>query len=134
VGFFCKSAYFADFKGADGAGAFGKGVKMPYIPRSDTDLLAWANNLTIYICEHLAELGIGDDDIARIETARINFYLKMNDNIATQQAAESAREEKDASRDILEATIRGVVRQLLALGDVDDRLRRLAPGIFEQVA
>ncbi|MBN1392307.1 MAG: hypothetical protein JW947_05830 [Sedimentisphaerales bacterium] len=106
---------------------------MPYIPRSDTDLLAWANNMTIYICEHLAELGIGDDDIARIETARINFYLKMNDNIAAQQAAESAREQKDASRDILEATIRQVVSQLLALGDVDDRLRRLAPGIFEQI-
>jgi hypothetical protein len=125
---------FADFKGADGAEAFGKGVKMPYIPRSDTDLLAWTNNLTIYICEHLAELGIGEDEIARIETARITFYLKMNDNIAAQQAAETAREQKDASRDILEAVIRQVVQELLALGDVDDKLRRLAPGIFEHVS
>ena len=106
---------------------------MPYIPRSDTDLLAWSTNLTAYVCEHFAELGIGDDDIARIETARMNFYLKMNDNIAAQQAAESSREEKDATRDMLEAAIREIVQQLLALGDVDDRLKRLAPGIFEEV-
>ena len=107
---------------------------MPYIPRSDTDLLAWATGFTAYVSGHLAELGIDEDDIARIETARMNFYLKINDNIAAQQAAESAREEKDVTRDTLEAAINRVVQQLLALGDIDDRLRRLAPGIFNQVS
>lgn len=114
---------------------FGKGVKMTgYIPRSDTDLLAWATNFTDYASAHLAELGIDGDDIAPVAAATTDFDAKMNDNIAAQQVAESARQEKDASRDALESAIRQVVLKLLISGDIDDRLKRLAPGIFEEVS
>ncbi|MFZ0035008.1 MAG: hypothetical protein WAK60_08495 [Sedimentisphaerales bacterium] len=58
----------------------------------------------------------------------------MNDNITAQQIAESAHQEKDTSRNALESAIRQVVLQLLVSGDVDDRLKRLAPGIFEEIS
>ena len=114
---------------------FGKGMKMPgYIPRSDTDLLAWATNFTDYANAHLAELGIDADDIAPVAAATTDFDAKMNDNIAAQQVAESARQEKDARREVLESAVRQAVMKLLLSGDIEDRLKRLAPGIFEEVS
>jgi len=52
----------------------------------------------------------------------------MSDNVTAQQSAQSARQAKDASRDILESAIRQLVRQLQASGDVDDA-ERAALGI-----
>jgi hypothetical protein len=99
-----------------------------YIPRSDTEFLAWATNFAAYAGAHLAELGIDAADIAPIAAGRTDFYTKMHANITAQQAAQSARQAKNASRDTLESLIRQLVRQLQASGDVDDA-ERAALGI-----
>jgi hypothetical protein len=94
-----------------------------YIPRSDTEFLAWATNFATYASANLAALGIDAADFAPIAAGRTDFYVKMNANIAAQQSAQSTRQAKDASRDTLETAIRQLVRQLQASGDVDDAER-----------
>jgi len=99
-----------------------------YIPGSDTEFLAWATNFATYIGAHFAELGINAADILPIAAGRTDFDAKMHENVTAQQAAQSSRRAKDASRDTLESAIRQLVRQLQASGDVDDA-ERAALGI-----
>lgn len=107
---------------------------LDYVPHSDTDLLAWAANLVEYVSAHLTELGIGGDDIAPVAMDLADFFEKVNDNIAAQQIAEMQRQKKEDSRHTLEFAIKRLVRHLKELGDIDGRLIRLAPGIFEKVS
>jgi len=99
-----------------------------YIPRSDTEFLAWASNFVTYASAHLADLGIGIPEMTPITNGRTDFDTKFSDNVTAQQAAQSARQAKDDSRDTLESAIRQLVRQLQASGDVDDA-ERAALGI-----
>ena len=99
-----------------------------YIPGSDTEFLAWAENFVTYANAHLADLGIAIPDIEPILAGRADFDTKMSDNVTAQQAAQSAKQAKDDSRDTLESAIRKLVRQLQASSDVDDA-ERAALGI-----
>ncbi len=99
-----------------------------YIPGSDTEFQAWAENFVTYANAHLAELGIALPDVAPILAGRRDFETKLSDNVTAQQSAQSARQAKDASRETLESAIRQLVRQLQASGDVDDA-ERAALGI-----
>ena len=76
-----------------------------YIPRSDTGFQAWVTNFVTYASTNLAGLGIGPGDMIPISTAQTDFDTKMSDNVTAQQAAQSARQAKDASRDTLESLI-----------------------------
>jgi len=99
-----------------------------YIPRSDNDFLAWANNFATYANIHLAELGITPLDIIPITDGLTDLDAKMTANVTAQQAAQSARQAKDDSRDVLETAIRQLVRRLQASDAVDDT-ERVALGI-----
>ena len=99
-----------------------------YIPRSDTEFQAWVDNFVTYAQTHLLELGLGIPDVVPIATGRADFDTKMSANFTAQQAAQSARQAKDASRETLESLIRVLVRQLQASGDVDNS-ERAALGI-----
>ncbi|MBN1392611.1 MAG: hypothetical protein JW947_07390 [Sedimentisphaerales bacterium] len=99
-----------------------------YIPRNDTDFLAWVNNFVAYADAHPIDLGIGPPVMAPIHTAQTDFDAKLTANISAQQSAQSARQAKDDSRDVLESLIRQLVRQLQASSEVDDT-ERAALGI-----
>ena len=94
-----------------------------YIPRSDNDFLAWANNFAAYAIAHLVELGIAPPDIDTISVGLTDFDAKLTANATAQQAAQSARQAKDDSRDSLESAIRQLVRQLQASSAVNDTER-----------
>ncbi len=94
-----------------------------YIPGSDTGFQAWVDNFVSYANAHLVELGIGPPDMIPIVAGQTDFDAKMSDNVTAQQAAQSARQAKDASCDTLESAIRQLVRQLQASPDVDDSER-----------
>jgi hypothetical protein len=99
-----------------------------YIPGSDTEFQAWANNFITYASAHAAELGIDPLAMVPILADFTDFAAKMVDNVAAQQAAQAARQAKDDSRDTIESAIRQLVRQLQASPDVDDT-ERAALGI-----
>lgn len=99
-----------------------------YIPGSDTEFQAWAANFVTYANAHLAELGLMPGDIAPIMSSQTDFDTKFSGNVTAQQAAQSARQAKDDSRDTLESGIRQLVRRLQASSDVDDT-ERAALGI-----
>jgi len=99
-----------------------------YIPRSDNDFLAWANNFQAYADAHQADLGIGLPEITPITTALADFDAALTANVAAQQGAQSTRQGKDDSRDSFESVVRALVRQLQASPNVDDT-ERAALGI-----
>ncbi|MHB9070738.1 MAG: hypothetical protein ACYC54_10270 [Sedimentisphaerales bacterium] len=99
-----------------------------YIPGSDTAFQAWVNNFVTYANGHFIELGIIPPDIIPISTAQTDFATKMTVNVTAQQAAQSARQAKDDSRDVLEAAVRQLAQQLQASPDVSDS-ERAALGI-----
>ena len=99
-----------------------------YIPRSDEDFQAWAENFDVYASAHTAELGLLPADLMPITGGRTDFDAKMTANVAAQQTAQSTRQAKDDSRDTLESAIRELVRRLQASAAVDDT-ERAALGI-----
>lgn len=99
-----------------------------YIPRSDTEFLAWVNNFVTYADAHPIDLGVGPPVMAPIHAAQTDFDTKLTANVTAQQTAQSARQAKDDSRDVLESLIRQAVRQLQASSEVDDA-ERAALGI-----
>jgi hypothetical protein len=107
----------------------GKDFIMPdYIPRSDTEFQAWANNFITYANAHLAELGLDPGDMTPISSGFTDFVTYMAAHVTAQQGAQSARQAKDAARDTVESAVRLLVRQLQASPDVDDS-ERAALGI-----
>jgi hypothetical protein len=58
----------------------------------------------------------------------MNFITKMTANVTAQQAAQSARQAKDDSRNVLEVAVRQLVQKLQASSSVDDA-ERAALGI-----
>lgn len=99
-----------------------------YIPSSDTAFQVWVNNFVTYANTHLPELGMIPPDIIPVSSANADFAVKMTANATAQQAAQSARQAKSDSRDVLEAAIRQFVRKLQASSSVNDA-ERVALGI-----
>ena len=99
-----------------------------YIPRSDNDFQAWAQNFHDYVTAHAPDLGLDPADIVPILSERTAFDTKMTAHVAAQLAAQAARQAKDDSRATFEGVIRAMVGQLQVSPDVDDT-ERAAMGI-----
>ncbi|HBR19012.1 MAG TPA: hypothetical protein DD726_02205 [Phycisphaerales bacterium] len=91
-----------------------------FIPRSDTDFLAWAQNFSSYANTNIAALGLAPGDMTPIGTAMMDYDTALTANTARQNDARAARVAKDAKRDTLETAIRALVRRLQASPSVDD--------------
>lgn len=99
-----------------------------YIPSSDTNFLAWAQNFSTYAADHFGELGILLADTAPVVTAVTAYDTALTANITKQNDARAAKIAKDTARDTLEAAVRSLVRRLQASPQVDDT-ERAALGI-----
>jgi len=91
-----------------------------YIPDADGQFQAWANNLMDYAESHLADLGLVAADLTELANMQADYNAKMTDHITARQAAQSARQAKDSSRNEFKSAIRRLVRQLQASDNVDD--------------
>ena len=91
-----------------------------YIPDADGQFRAWANNLMDYAESHLADLGLVAADLTQLSNMQADYNAKMTDHITARQAAQSARQAKDSSRNEFKSAIRRLVRQLQASDNVDD--------------
>lgn len=94
-----------------------------YIPDADSEFGAWADNLMGYANGHLAELGLVAGDLVDLSGLQADFNAKMTGHIAARQAAQSARQAKDGSRNEFKTALRKLVRQLQVSSDVDDSER-----------
>jgi len=94
-----------------------------YIPGSDTQFQAWAQNFNTYASTHIVELGLDPTDLTPIISTLSAFSMALTDHITAQQTAQAARQAKDDARAAAEAAIRALVRQLQASPDVDDSER-----------
>ena len=91
-----------------------------YIPTTDGTFGAWANNFMDYANGHLADLGLAAGDLTELANMQADYNVKMSDHITARQAAQSARQAKDDSRNKFKSAIRHLVRQLQASSAVDD--------------
>ena len=99
-----------------------------YIPASDNDFQAWAQNFDDYVTMHVPDLGLLAPDIVPITVGRVDFDAKMTAHVAAQLAAQAARQAKDDSRATFEGVIRALVGRLQVSSSVDDT-ERAAMGI-----
>jgi hypothetical protein len=79
-----------------------------YIPASDTDFLAWAQNFATYAEDHMGPLGLIAADVAPITAALGGYGSAMASNVTLQNSARAARIDKDDKRSALEAAIRKI--------------------------
>ncbi len=88
---------------------------MPYIPRADGAFDAWQTNFVAYVSANAAALGLDPmADVAPLSAASIDWGVAYPANTAAQQAAQSARQTKDAARTDLIALVRPLVRRMQA--------------------
>jgi len=91
-----------------------------YIPDTDGQFAAWANNFMGYADGHLADLGLTAADLVQLSNMQADFNAKMTAHITARAAAQSARQAKDSSRNEFKSALRQLVRQLQVSPDVDD--------------
>lgn len=94
-----------------------------YIPTTDGQFAAWANNFMDYASTNLADLGLTAGDLTELANMQADFNAKMTDHITARQAAQAARQAKDDSRNEFKSAIRRLVRQLQVSNSVDDSER-----------
>ena len=94
-----------------------------YIPTTDGQFGAWANNLMDYANGHLAELGLAAGDLTQLTNMQADYNAKTTGHIAAKQAAQSARQAKDDSRNEFKSAIRQLVRKLQVADAVNDAER-----------
>ena len=94
-----------------------------YIPDTDGQFAAWANNFMAYADGHLADLGLVAADLTELANMQADFNAKMTVHITAQQAAQSACQAKDSSRKEFKSALRHLVRQLQVSDDVRDSER-----------
>jgi hypothetical protein len=79
-----------------------------YIPDRDDQFDTWQTQFAAYLNANLAALGLvpADPDVTALNTARTDWQTKYPAHIAAQNAAQSARQAKDASRAAYEVILR----------------------------
>jgi hypothetical protein len=98
------------------AGRVAREAIMPdYIPPSDGAFDAWQDNFVTYVSANAAALGLNPGvDIPPLSSASLDWGAAYPANVAAQQAAQSARQTKDAARTDLIALVRPLVRRMQA--------------------
>ena len=99
-----------------------------YIPRPDADFLAWVVNFNAYANNNLTGLGILLPDVLPVTGALTTFQTAFAASNTARQAAQAAKQNKDATRATLETAVRALVRRLQASASVDNA-ERAALGI-----
>ncbi len=99
-----------------------------YIPRPDAEFSGWLDNFVSYANANLAALGLVAADMTPTTTAQTTWKVVYPAHITAQDAAQSARQAKDAGRTSVEAAVRPLVRRLQASPAVSDA-ERAALGI-----
>jgi len=105
---------------------------MSYIPDPDAQFDTWQTQYATYLNANLAALGLPvvppDPDVTALNVARTDWQTKYPAHIAAQDAAQAARQAKDASRAAYEEVIRRLTQRLQTSSAVDDA-ERAALGI-----
>lgn len=94
-----------------------------YIPPADGVFDAWQNAFVTYASANLAALGLVAGDMTPVTTAQSAWKITYPAHVAAANAAQNARQAKDADRSALVAAIRPLVRRLQASPDVSDAER-----------
>ncbi|EDX73626.1 hypothetical protein MC7420_6674 [Coleofasciculus chthonoplastes PCC 7420] len=95
-----------------------------YMPRSDADFNNWQANFVTALTNYLSDLGLTAEDITSITTAQTEWTTAYNNHIIAQSAADSARQEKDDSRQTYKTELRRVVNQLQVNPQITDAMRQ----------
>lgn len=99
-----------------------------YLPKSDSEFLAWSRTFTAYVTANSAALGLTAMEVASLSGLTTNFETAFAANLTAQQTAQAARQTKETALDNLTTTIRTLVRKLQASTSVTDT-QRAAMGI-----
>jgi hypothetical protein len=95
-----------------------------YIPGSDADFSAWADNFIAYANDNLGALGLTAADLAPLQAAHAAFKAAVAANIAAQAQAQGTRQTKDDRRATDEGAFRPLVGRLQASPAVTDPQRQ----------
>lgn len=101
-----------------------------YIPRDDPGFDTWQANFVTYVNANVVALGLTalDPDVVAMGVAQTDWAAKYPANVTAQAAAQSARQDKDLSRDAFVTVVRRLAQRLQASSAVDDT-ERAAMGI-----
>jgi hypothetical protein len=99
-----------------------------YLPRPDTELDGWAENLRSWVETNHDLVGLTDLDYEAIKIGWVDFHNALAAHTTARAAAESARQEKDRTRRALEEAVRPRIRIAQAFPGTTDA-HRAAMGI-----
>jgi hypothetical protein len=94
-----------------------------YLPRADSPLETWAENLYTFLDAHAPEVGLTPDDAVAVKDAWVAYAAALAAHTAAAAAARSAKEAKDAARAVLEETVRPRIKVAQAFPGTTDGAR-----------
>ncbi|MFN4034214.1 MAG: hypothetical protein ACK4ME_11480 [Fimbriimonadales bacterium] len=94
-----------------------------YLPKPDTDFLAWMNNFLTALNANLATFGLVAADLTPLTNARNDFQSKLGTFQSAQIALRTASEAKKGSRDTAEGLFRQMAQRINRHPNMTDALR-----------
>lgn len=94
-----------------------------YLPYNDAEFTNWVVSFVAYLAPHVDEFGLTAADIATLLADKPEWESAFNAHLAAQASARSARQNKDARREALEADIRSLVNRIQAYPGTTDAQR-----------
>jgi hypothetical protein len=92
-----------------------------FIPRTDAELLVWANNYNNQIKTSATSFGLNSTNASETDTAFIRFQTAFDEYVTAQAIAKSKFEAKDDARDNLVNLIREQARIVQATSSVTNQ-------------
>jgi hypothetical protein len=89
-----------------------------YIPRSDADLISFANNFKTVTAKNLATYSLNATDDSDLDTVIGSFASAYNNNNSAQTAARAARQAKDDARNLLVSKLRELAQRIQVTASV----------------
>lgn len=93
-------------------------MSQDYIPRSDADLLSFANNFKTVTAKNLATYSLNATDDTELENIIGSFANAYNDNNSAQTAARAARQAKEDAKVLLISKLRELAQRIQVTASV----------------
>ncbi|MCK4307499.1 hypothetical protein KAW50_04650 [candidate division WOR-3 bacterium] len=94
-----------------------------YIPRSSGRFNTWQKSYVAYIVANASALGIAPSDVAKLQSAQVDWSNKFRANMEAQNAAHGTIESRDKSLDAFVIIVRQMTRGVQARAETTDGQR-----------
>jgi len=98
----------------------GKDMSQDWIPTADAEFAVWLKNFLQYASANLVALGLAAPDLTPAQTAATTWDTDYAAHLTAQNAAQGARQTKDAARKAVVDLLRPLVQRIQTTGTVKD--------------